>query len=49
MLSRVVLVRTTQLKIPEDGILHSHRYENLKSYIKTPARVQMVQFTPSPF
>jgi hypothetical protein len=28
-----VLTRTTQRKIPEDGILHSHRRENLKSII----------------
>jgi hypothetical protein len=28
-----VLIRVTQRNIPEDGILHSHRRENLKSYI----------------
>jgi hypothetical protein len=28
-----VLTRLTQRNIPEDGILHSHRHENLKSYI----------------
>jgi hypothetical protein len=28
-----VLKRTTRRNIPEDGILHSHRRENLKSYI----------------
>jgi hypothetical protein len=28
-----VLTRTTRRKIPEDPILHSHRRENLKSYI----------------
>jgi hypothetical protein len=28
-----VLTRTTRRNIPEDGILHSHRRENLKSYI----------------
>jgi hypothetical protein len=28
-----VLTRATQRHIPEDGILHSHRLENLKSYI----------------
>jgi hypothetical protein len=42
MLRRVALVRTdvseeltraTQRNIPEDPILHSHRLENLKSYI----------------
>jgi hypothetical protein len=27
-----VLTRTTQRHIPEDGILYSHRHENLKSY-----------------
>jgi hypothetical protein len=30
-----VLTKTTQHNIPEDGILHSHRRENLKSYILT--------------
>jgi hypothetical protein len=28
-----VLTRTTRRNIPEDAILHSHRRENLKSYI----------------
>jgi hypothetical protein len=28
-----VLTRTTRRNTPEDGILHSHRHENLKSYI----------------
>jgi hypothetical protein len=28
-----VLTRTKKCHIPEDGILHSHRRENLKSYI----------------
>jgi hypothetical protein len=28
-----VLTRATRRNIPEDVILHSHRYENLKSYI----------------
>jgi hypothetical protein len=28
-----VLTRTTRRNIPEEGILHSHRRENLKSYI----------------
>jgi hypothetical protein len=28
-----VIIRTTQRHIPEDGIFHSHRRENLKSYI----------------
>jgi hypothetical protein len=30
---RNVLTRTTQRNIPEVNILHSHRRENLKSYI----------------
>jgi hypothetical protein len=29
-----VLTRATRLNIPEDTILHSHRRENLKSYMK---------------
>jgi hypothetical protein len=29
-----VLTRATQRNIPEDAILHSHRRENLKSYVK---------------
>jgi hypothetical protein len=29
-----VLTRATQHNIPEDAILHSHRHENLKSYIQ---------------
>jgi hypothetical protein len=28
-----VLTRATRHNIPEDGILHSHRRESLKSYI----------------
>jgi hypothetical protein len=28
-----VLKRATRRNMPEDGILHSHRRENLKSYI----------------
>jgi hypothetical protein len=28
-----VLTRATWRNIPEDGVLHSHRCENLKSYI----------------
>jgi hypothetical protein len=30
----LVLTRATRRNIPEDTILHSHRRENLKSYIK---------------
>jgi hypothetical protein len=30
---RPVLTTATQRNIPEDGILHSHRLEDLKSYI----------------
>jgi hypothetical protein len=29
-----VLTRSTRLNIPEDEILHSHRRENLKSYVR---------------
>jgi hypothetical protein len=29
-----VLTRATRRNIPEDGILHSRRRENLKSYIE---------------
>jgi hypothetical protein len=31
-----VLTRATRRNIPEDGILHSHRRGNLKSYINSP-------------
>jgi hypothetical protein len=33
-----VLTRATRRSIPEDGILHSHRRENLKSYITNQMR-----------
>jgi hypothetical protein len=36
MLCRVVLIRATRRNIPEDIIFHSHRRENLKSYIMVP-------------
>jgi hypothetical protein len=29
-----VFIRATRRNIPEDGILHSHRHENVKSYLK---------------
>jgi hypothetical protein len=29
----LIFTRGTQRNIPEDGILHSHRCENIKSYI----------------
>jgi hypothetical protein len=29
----IVTTRSTQRHFPEDGILHSHRCENLKSYV----------------
>jgi hypothetical protein len=28
----LVITRATRRNIPEDGVLHSHRRENLKSY-----------------
>jgi hypothetical protein len=31
-----VLIRATRRNIPEGGILHSHRWENLKSYTYGP-------------
>jgi hypothetical protein len=33
MLRRLALARAKRRNIPEDGILLSHRHENLKSYI----------------
>jgi hypothetical protein len=33
MLRCVALTRATRRNVPEDGILHSRRHENLKSYI----------------
>jgi hypothetical protein len=33
------LIRATQRNIPEDGILHSHRRENIRSYIALTAGI----------
>jgi hypothetical protein len=42
-----VLIRATWLNIPEDAILHSHRRENLKSYITCPVLCSVgVALTP---
>jgi hypothetical protein len=35
-----VLSRATRRNIPEDGILHIHRRENLKSYKNFPFRTE---------
>jgi hypothetical protein len=40
-----VLTRATGRSIPEDGILHSDRRENLRSYIEN--RTPSTRFTPS--
>jgi hypothetical protein len=37
-----VLTRATQRNIPEDDILHSHRRENLKSYIVRTLYFQLI-------
>jgi hypothetical protein len=37
VLQTSVLTRATWLNIPEDIILHSHRRENVKSYIEIPS------------
>jgi hypothetical protein len=36
------LMRATWRHIPEDGILHSHRHENLKSYKENFAKQQAI-------
>jgi hypothetical protein len=41
-----VLTRATRLNIPEDTILHSHRHENLKSYIAEDAILRFECCTP---
>jgi hypothetical protein len=40
-----VLTRATQRNIPEDTIFHSHRRENLKSYIGTTLAVTSNRLT----
>jgi hypothetical protein len=42
MLRRVALVKNQRRNIPEDGILHSHRRENLESYISGNIFVKVV-------
>jgi hypothetical protein len=39
----LVLTRATRYHIPEDGILHSRRRENLKSYIALTGRVSVAE------
>jgi hypothetical protein len=36
---RRFVTKTTLPHIPEDGVLHSHRRENLKPYIALPAEL----------
>jgi hypothetical protein len=43
-----VLTRATQRNIPEDTILHSHRRENLKSYIAFVSAAKAPSCTPTP-
>jgi hypothetical protein len=40
-----VHTRSTRRHIPEDGILHSHRCENLKSYIITVVHISLARRT----
>jgi hypothetical protein len=40
-----VLTRATRRNNPEDTILHSHRRENLKSYIDNVARSSLILVT----
>jgi hypothetical protein len=40
----LVLTRATRHNIPEDGILHSHRRENLKSYAVNIASTMIFEF-----
>jgi hypothetical protein len=47
-----ILTKVNLLNIPEDGILHNHRRENLKSYISEIAtdrkkRIQPSELNPS--
>jgi hypothetical protein len=45
----LVLARATRRYIPEDGILHTHRRENLKSYrrcIVSPVRPKLDLYIP---
>jgi hypothetical protein len=39
--SQKVLTRATRRNIPEDDILHSHRRENLKSYLMSHVNVML--------
>jgi hypothetical protein len=43
MLRRVTLLTTTREHIPQDGILHSYRRDNLKSYKN---KINSVVFNP---
>jgi hypothetical protein len=44
-----VLTRATLHNIPEDTILHSHRHENLKSYVVQSTLKDEFKFTMSQF